>query len=72
LVPEEKRVSYSDLMERMITLSSNLATNILIQEVGAERVTATMRGLGADSIQKMAVQRQLQIRVQPDLQEPYS
>lgn len=39
------------LMERMITVSSNLATNILIELVGAERVTATMRELGADSIE---------------------
>jgi beta-lactamase class A len=46
-----QRVGYRHLMELMITISSNLATNILIQEVGAERVTATMRSLGADSIQ---------------------
>lgn len=39
-----------ELVELMITVSSNLATNILIQRVGAERVTATMRTLGADSI----------------------
>jgi len=40
-----------ELVELMITVSSNFATNILIQRVGAERVTATMRELGADSIQ---------------------
>ena len=40
-----------ELVELMITVSSNLATNILMQRVGAERVTATMRELGADSIQ---------------------
>lgn len=40
-----------ELVELMITVSSNLATNILIQRVGAERVTATMRALGADSIE---------------------
>jgi beta-lactamase class A len=34
----------------MITVSSNLATNMLIEMVGAERVQATMRELGADSI----------------------
>lgn len=45
-----KLVGYRHLMELMITVSSNLATNILIQEVGPERVTATMRSLGADSI----------------------
>jgi beta-lactamase class A len=40
-----------DLLELMITVSSNLATNILVQLVGAERVTATLRELGADSIE---------------------
>jgi beta-lactamase class A len=35
----------------MITVSSNLATNILTELVGADRVTATMRELGADSIE---------------------
>lgn len=40
-----------ELVELMITISSNLATNVLIQRVGAERVTATMRELGADSIE---------------------
>jgi beta-lactamase class A len=48
---EGQRVGYRHLMELMITISSNLATNILIQEARAERVTATMRSLGADSIQ---------------------
>ena len=48
---EGKRVSYAELIELMITYSSNLATNILIQEADAGRVTATMRALGADSIQ---------------------
>lgn len=41
---------YRDLIERMITVSSNLATNILIEKADAQRVTATMRTLGADSI----------------------
>jgi beta-lactamase class A len=40
-----------DLIERMITRSSNLATNLLIADADAERVTATMRRLGADSIE---------------------
>jgi len=40
-----------ELVELMITVSSNFATNLLIQRVGADRVTATMRELGADSIQ---------------------
>lgn len=38
------------LMDDMITMSSNLATNILIQKVGAQNVTQTMRSYGADSI----------------------
>ncbi len=39
-----------ELVELMITVSSNLATNILISEVGAERANATAHALGADSI----------------------
>jgi len=39
------------LMRAMITASSNLATNILIEKVGAERTTQTMRRYGADRIQ---------------------
>ena len=46
-----QRVTYRHLIDLMITVSSNLATNILIEEVGAARVTASMRALGADSIQ---------------------
>ncbi len=42
--------SIRQLTELMITVSSNLATNMLIERVGAERVQATMRELGADSI----------------------
>ncbi|MBN3581389.1 serine hydrolase [Algoriphagus aestuarii] len=44
-------VALSDLMYSMITVSSNLATNVLIELVGAKNVTATMRDLGADKIQ---------------------
>ena len=47
-VGERESIRY--LMERMITVSSNLATNILIELVGADRAQATMRELGADSI----------------------
>jgi beta-lactamase class A len=43
--------SVRDLLERMITRSSNLATNILIERVGAERAQGTARALGAWSIQ---------------------
>jgi len=39
-----------DLINDMIIMSSNLATNILIQKVGARNVTQTMRSYGADSI----------------------
>ena len=43
--------SIRTLMREMITASSNLATNILVEKVGAERTTLTMRTYGADSIQ---------------------
>lgn len=43
--------SIRQLINDMITMSSNLATNILIEKVGAENVTRTMRSYGADSIQ---------------------
>src|SRR6266480_3972771 len=39
-----------DLLELMITRSSNLATNILIERVGAARAQASERALGAWSI----------------------
>src|SRR6266571_751764 len=39
-----------ELIELMITVSSNLATNILIDRLGAERANATAHALGADSI----------------------
>ena len=40
----------ADLARHMIARSSNLATNILIQRLGADRVNATAHRLGADSI----------------------
>ncbi len=40
-------MSVRELMERMETLSSNLAINILIQRVTPERIMALMRSLGA-------------------------
>ena len=40
-----------ELVELMITVSSNLATNILIDRVQAPRAQATALSLGADSIQ---------------------
>ena len=42
--------SVRDLLELMITISSNLATNLLITRVDAERANATAHWLGADSI----------------------
>ena len=46
-----ERVPIRDLMRRMITRSSNLATNQLIALTGAANVTATARSLGAARIQ---------------------
>jgi beta-lactamase class A len=43
--------SLRDLLELMITRSSNLATNLLIERVGAARAQASARALGAWSIQ---------------------
>jgi beta-lactamase class A len=42
--------SVRELLELMITRSSNLATNILIERVGASRAQASARSLGAWSI----------------------
>ncbi len=39
-----------ELIQRMITVSSNLATNILIERVTPERTTEFMRQLGADGL----------------------
>jgi len=40
-----------DLMVPMITVSSNLATNVLIEIVDAKKVNQTMRDLGAEKIE---------------------
>jgi len=45
-----EKAAVRDLLELMITVSSNLATNILIDRLGAERANATAHTLGADSI----------------------
>jgi beta-lactamase class A len=45
------KVSIRELLHYMITVSSNLATNLLMDLVGAPNVTATMRGLGASTIE---------------------
>jgi len=49
-----ERVKVRELLQRMITRSSNLATNQLIELVGAANVTATAHSLGAP---KMSVLR---------------
>ena len=46
-----KPVSIHDLLEHMITRSSNLATNTLIQVVGASAANSTAHALGAKDIQ---------------------
>jgi beta-lactamase class A len=46
----EKRTIYS-LMYDMIIVSSNLATNLMIDLVGAKNVTQTLRDIGANDIQ---------------------
>jgi beta-lactamase class A len=46
-----KTASVRSLLTAMITVSSNLATNLLIEKVGAPNVLATMRSLGANDIQ---------------------
>lgn len=45
------KVSLATLVDDMIIHSSNLATNLLIELVDAKKVTASMRALGADTIQ---------------------
>lgn len=44
-------VKIADLIFNMVTISSNLATNVLIDLVGAKNVTNSMRNLGANSIE---------------------
>jgi beta-lactamase class A len=46
-----ERVPVRSLVDRMITWSSNLATNILVEIAGPERITATLREIGADSME---------------------
>ena len=45
-----RRASIRELVELMETVSSNLATNLLITQVDAKRANATAHALGADSI----------------------
>ena len=44
------KVALKDLIHSMVTISSNLATNVLIELVDAKKTTATMRDLGAKNI----------------------
>ena len=46
-----EKASIYDLVYDMIIHSSNLATNIIIEKVDAQRVTQSMRTLGAEDIQ---------------------
>lgn len=45
-----ERLSFYDVMEKMITHSSNLATNILMEYTGADSIGATMREINADGV----------------------
>ena len=47
----DQKVTMREIMIPMITTSSNLATNALIEIVDAKKVTQTMRDLGADNIE---------------------
>ncbi|MEJ0102020.1 MAG: serine hydrolase [Bacteroidota bacterium] len=46
-----KKITIRDLVYKMITVSSNFATNTLVGLVDAKNVTKTMRSLGANDIQ---------------------
>lgn len=48
---EGEMATIYDLTYAMITYSSNIATNLMIQLVGAEETTQTMRELGAENIE---------------------
>jgi beta-lactamase class A len=45
-----KTMSYRDLCEQMITISSNLATNVLMETLGVERIRATVTSLNAQGM----------------------
>jgi len=47
---EGQKRTLRELCELMITVSSNLATNLLIEKLGAENIRATVHELGADGM----------------------
>jgi len=47
---EGKTQTVAELAELMITVSSNLATNLLIEKLGVENIRATVHSLGADGM----------------------
>ena len=46
-----KTMTLRQLCEAMITVSSNFATNLLIEKLGVENIRATVKRLGADGMQ---------------------
>ena len=46
-----KTLTLEQLNEAMITVSSNFATNLLIEKLGVEKIRATVTTLGADGMQ---------------------
>ena len=46
----DQNLSFYEVIEKMITHSSNLATNILIEYTGADSIGATMREIDADGV----------------------
>lgn len=47
---EGQNRTLEELCEKMVTVSSNLATNLLIERLGVENIRATVRALGADGM----------------------
>ena len=45
-----RTLSYRELCEQMITISSNLATNVLMEKLGVERIRATVTKLQANGM----------------------
>ena len=46
-----KKASFYDLTYQMITVSSNLATNLLLNEVGAKNIMKTLKSIGVKEMQ---------------------